>query len=55
MPKCHNCKHKTHIELTCSCGGKFCIHCRFPETHKCTTPVAPVVLVKVVAAKVDKI
>lgn len=55
MPRCPCCKRKTHIEIACGCGTKFCIECRLPEKHKCNVTFAPVVLEKVVAPKVDKI
>lgn len=54
MPKCECCKHKTHLEFACPCGGKFCVKCRHPEDHKCKITFAPVVLDKVVADKLKE-
>ncbi len=55
--RCYNCKKKTHLEFGCVCTHKFCVTCRTPEDHNCTTKkIEKVVLIKVVADKlVDKI
>lgn len=35
--KCHHCSKKIKgIEFDCKCNNKFCVKCRYPETHKCT-------------------
>lgn len=54
--KCSHCKKKVVVEFKCSCGCVYCVACRLPEVHKCSPePPKPVVLEKVVAAKVEKI
>jgi len=57
MPKCDNCKKKTHLEFYCGCSSEkvFCVKCRATETHHCAIvyPVTPIL--KVVAEKVEKI
>jgi hypothetical protein len=54
--KCFHCKKKTHLEFKCSCEKVFCVACRMPEIHVCPAfKVEPVVLVKVVAPKVDRL
>ena len=54
--KCSCCKKKVVVEFKCSCAQVYCVTCRLPEVHKCVaSKPEPVVLVKVVAAKVEKI
>ena len=35
--KCHHCRKKIKgIEFDCKCNNnKFCVKCRYPETHNC--------------------
>ena len=51
MPKCELCKHKTHLEFKCPCGGTFCVKCRMPEDHHCAITYEKIKLEKVVAPK----
>lgn len=53
--KCSHCKKKVVVEFKCSCGCVYCVNCRLPEVHNCTPDVKPIVLVKVVAEKLEKI
>jgi len=54
--RCAKCKKHTHLEFKCACGSTCCVKCRAPEEHGCLVdPPGKVVLVKVVAEKVNKI
>jgi hypothetical protein len=36
MPRCENCKRKTHILTDCKwCVGSMCVSCLAVETHNC--------------------
>lgn len=35
--KCFHCKKKSYITMNCSCTKVFCMKCRLPEVHECTT------------------
>lgn len=53
--KCPHCKKKSHLAFVCTCGVEFCVKCRTPEVHACTTKEEKKVeLVKVVADKLPE-
>jgi hypothetical protein len=53
--RCAKCKKHTHLEFKCACGSTYCVKCRAPEEHGCQLDPATVLLIKVVAEKVNKI
>ena len=57
--KCAICAKKITIstEFKCSCDDhkRYCAQCRYPDMHKCTTPIPKIVLPLVVADKLVRV